>query len=251
MFKTKLLSGLILLLFVCGCSKKGTSHYISKRNEYTFTYPANWQVLDDERKLTDLREKINSKSTQYNFPMNPDAIFKGNDKLGAMVIILDIPLKSISEDKLFESLSKSERLLGLHLKDSKLETINGKKFRVAVNKSAGNATTISALTFSNSKLYNFQFTSATSEFEKWQPKFITFISTINFNKESIQKIKNEMKENKPGFFTGLWHGFLVIFRLIGSMFWDISVFKSNSGTSYTIGFILGALAFFGGAGSKR
>ena len=44
----------------------------------------------------------------------------------------------------------------------------------------------------------------------------------------------------PGFFSGLVHGFLVFFSLIGSLFWDIRVYAfPNSGWWYDLGFFFG------------
>ena len=53
----------------------------------------------------------------------------------------------------------------------------------------------------------------------------------------------------PGFGLGFVHGFLAVFSLIGSMFWDVRVYAfPNSGRWYDFGFVLGAAAFFGGGG---
>jgi hypothetical protein len=55
----------------------------------------------------------------------------------------------------------------------------------------------------------------------------------------------------PGFFMGLLHGFISIFSLIGSIFWDIRVDAfPNSGGWYDFGFVLGAAMFYGGSGSQ-
>jgi hypothetical protein len=56
----------------------------------------------------------------------------------------------------------------------------------------------------------------------------------------------------PGFFLGLLHGFIALFSLIGSIFWDIRVYAfPNSGGWYDFGFVLGAALFFGGGGAAR
>ena len=53
----------------------------------------------------------------------------------------------------------------------------------------------------------------------------------------------------PGFFMGLFHGFVVIFSFIGSLLVDeISIYAApNSGGWYDSGYILGLLGFFGTA----
>ena len=58
----------------------------------------------------------------------------------------------------------------------------------------------------------------------------------------------------PGFFSGLLHGFLILFSFIASLFTDFRIYAyPNSGGWYDFGYLIGALAFLGGggAGAKR
>jgi hypothetical protein len=58
----------------------------------------------------------------------------------------------------------------------------------------------------------------------------------------------------PGFFSGLLHGFLILFSFIASLFTDFRIYAfPNSGGWYDFGYLLGAMAFLGGggAGAKR
>ncbi|WP_208993731.1 hypothetical protein [Alcanivorax sediminis] len=55
----------------------------------------------------------------------------------------------------------------------------------------------------------------------------------------------------PGFFMGLFHGFAILFSMIGSFFMDIRIYSfPNSGLGYDIGFFLGAAMFLGGGGAS-
>ena len=55
----------------------------------------------------------------------------------------------------------------------------------------------------------------------------------------------------PGFFSGLFHGFVMLFSLIGSIFTNIRIYNfPNSGGWYDFGYVLGAAMFFGGAGAS-
>jgi hypothetical protein len=50
----------------------------------------------------------------------------------------------------------------------------------------------------------------------------------------------------PGFFSGLWHGFSILFSLIGSIFWNVRIYSyPNSGVGYDWGFFLGAAVWLG------
>ena len=55
-----------------------------------------------------------------------------------------------------------------------------------------------------------------------------------------------------GFFTGLWHGFIAVWALIGHLFDDsIRVYQiPNNGGWYDFGFCLGIGAFSGGCSRK-
>lgn len=55
----------------------------------------------------------------------------------------------------------------------------------------------------------------------------------------------------PGFFSGLLHGFLIVFSFIGSLFTDIRIYAfPNSGGWYDFGYLIGAGIFLGGAGAS-
>jgi hypothetical protein len=50
-----------------------------------------------------------------------------------------------------------------------------------------------------------------------------------------------------GFLWGLLHGFIALFSLIASFFWDVRIYAyPNSGIYYDCGFVLGVAMFFGG-----
>ena len=56
----------------------------------------------------------------------------------------------------------------------------------------------------------------------------------------------------PGFFSGLWHGFTIMFSLLGSIFGDFRIYSfPNSGGWYDFGYFLGAAAFLGGSSAAR
>ena len=55
----------------------------------------------------------------------------------------------------------------------------------------------------------------------------------------------------PGFFSGLIHGFLIVFSFIGSLFTDVRIYSfPNSGGWYDFGYLIGASMFLGGSGAS-
>ncbi len=54
----------------------------------------------------------------------------------------------------------------------------------------------------------------------------------------------------PGFFSGVLHGFSIVFSFIGSLFTDIRIYAfPNSGGWYDFGYLLGASMFLGCGGA--
>jgi len=55
----------------------------------------------------------------------------------------------------------------------------------------------------------------------------------------------------PSFLLGLFHGFTMLFSLIGELFTNNRVYAfPNSGGWYDFGFVLGAASFFGSGGAS-
>jgi len=52
-----------------------------------------------------------------------------------------------------------------------------------------------------------------------------------------------------GFFSGLWHGYIIVFSFLGWLFVDdvFIIGQPNTGLFYYIGFVLGLMGFFGSA----
>jgi hypothetical protein len=59
--------------------------------------------------------------------------------------------------------------------------------------------------------------------------------------------------NESGFFSGIWHGFIIVFSLIGKLFGaDIGIYaEHNTGFTYWLGFIIGIGGFGGGGSAAR
>jgi hypothetical protein len=64
---------------------------------------------------------------------------------------------------------------------------------------------------------------------------------------------NGYESDKSGFFSGIWHGIIIVFSLVGKLFGrDIGIYaEHNTGFTYWLGFIIGIGAFGGGSNSAR
>ncbi len=59
------------------------------------------------------------------------------------------------------------------------------------------------------------------------------------------------ESEKAGFLSGIWHGFIIVFSLIGKLFgFDIGIYaEHNTGFFYWLGFLIGIGGFGGGGGA--
>ncbi|WP_291399577.1 hypothetical protein [Daejeonella sp.] len=64
---------------------------------------------------------------------------------------------------------------------------------------------------------------------------------------------NGYESNEAGFFSGIWHGFIIAFSIIGKLFGaDIGIYaEHNTGFFYWLGFIFGIGGFGGGGSAAR
>jgi hypothetical protein len=64
---------------------------------------------------------------------------------------------------------------------------------------------------------------------------------------------NHYESIESGFFSGIWHGIIIVFSIIGKIFGaNIGIYaEHNTGFTYWLGFILGIGAFGGGSSSVR
>lgn len=66
-------------------------------------------------------------------------------------------------------------------------------------------------------------------------------------------VENIPEKDPYGFLGGLWHGFILFFSFLGSLFKDdIALYAfNNNGGWYNLGYLLGVSIFFGGSGSAK
>jgi hypothetical protein len=87
--------------------------------------------------------------------------------------------------------------------------------------------------------------------KKNQVVYISLFFLLLFNLTSCAPSGDTSEEY--GFFSGLWHGFVFVFSLIGKLFsMDIGIYaEHNTGFTYWIGFLIGLGGFGGGSYSAR
>jgi hypothetical protein len=89
---------------------------------------------------------------------------------------------------------------------------------------------------------------------KMKSKHATFFCIALFAITCLSSCAPEHgSSSEYGFFSGIWHGLIIIFSLIGKVLgFDIGIYAdNNTGFTYWLGFIIGIGGFGGGASRSR
>ena len=77
---------------------------------------------------------------------------------------------------------------------------------------------------------------------------LVVLAALVFTSCATQSLSN-MGE-LPGFLKGMFHGFIILFSFILSLFTDYEIYAyPNAGGWYNFGYLLGVMFFFGGGGA--
>lgn len=79
----------------------------------------------------------------------------------------------------------------------------------------------------------------------WRPIALFCLLTLLFTSCA----PSEFTEEPAGFFSGLWHGFIIFFSAIGKLFgFDVGIHAvHNTGWPYWLGFVIGLSTTLGGS----
>jgi len=82
------------------------------------------------------------------------------------------------------------------------------------------------------------------------PPMILSLLVVSGCAPDALRITPEAPGDLAGFWNGLWHGFIVLFTFVVSLFNDqVGIYEvANKGHLYDLGFVLGAMTFFGSSG---
>jgi hypothetical protein len=81
-------------------------------------------------------------------------------------------------------------------------------------------------------------------------KYLCFCLVVSLALAGCANQPHPSAYDPPGFLSGLIHGFLIFFSLLGSIVLDVRIYAfPNSGFFYDLGYFIGAAACLGGGGA--
>jgi hypothetical protein len=77
---------------------------------------------------------------------------------------------------------------------------------------------------------------------------LVFVALLFTGCADVTPIENCVTNNPGGFFSGLWHGFIILWAFFGSLLFDsMAIYEvNNTGGWYDFGFLLGSGIFGSG-----
>lgn len=260
--KAKHLALLLVFLFL-GCNYHATG--INGNFTVTYQYGAFSRYLlpvtdkDDIEKLKSKflsglqMEKLESNYSIDLIMMRPGGL-KKNKKIGINVYRIEIGDNGINTIKT-KGLSKAVALINPEWYEANFKEalstntrqLNNREFFFIERKALINTNDVKELigiTSEKNQLYVFELYAKESKYEKYAKALYSTLETLSFDQKYIDMF---MKENQAGFFTGLWHGALWLFRWGYSWFHYYDLWPDqHTGFGYVIGFIIGFIFFGGG-----
>ena len=87
--------------------------------------------------------------------------------------------------------------------------------------------------------------------KRWRRILFPFVCILVISLSSCAHQPRPEAVHLPGFWSGLLHGFLILFSFVGSLFTDVRIYQfPNSGGWYDFGYLIGAASFLGGGGAS-
>jgi hypothetical protein len=79
---------------------------------------------------------------------------------------------------------------------------------------------------------------------------LVLITALVFVAGCATQLTGMVMGTPPGFWRGLFHGFIILFSFVISLFTEYEIYAfPNNGGWYDFGFLLGVMFFFGGGGA--
>ncbi len=85
---------------------------------------------------------------------------------------------------------------------------------------------------------------------KRQLRTLSFLAAVSLLLGACATQPADPTNQVPGFLLGIFHGFTIMFSLIGSLFTDYRIYAyPNSGFWYDLGYLFGVMMLLGGGGA--
>jgi hypothetical protein len=253
----QMLIGLFALLGVQGVAFANTSAYSPPDGHYEIRYPSGWRAVTDARELELMQRQIGGMMPELKMAKTPDVFFISGMTIAAVTRFrLPPEMSGIDINAYIEATMKQH--VG---EDIRRQQIGEHVFVVHAGSTPAHSHFYYASTIQKGEVIALRFAghqNMTAEERGIYEGVVASLKLKESGKEPAIEAEKEGTDAPPrgkkpaGFWTGLWHGGLVLPRWILSWFTGSKVFSiHNTGSGYLVGFIIGVLAFLTSGGTAK
>ena len=261
MYLKRVLIVVFALFCMQGAAFANTAAYSPPDGQYELRYPSGWKAVTDARELELMRSQIGSMMPELKMENTPDVFFISGMTSGmtmASVTRFRLPpeLAEIGIDTYLDTLMKQN--VGENMRRQR---IGEHTFVVHIGSTAGRSHFYYASTIHDGKVISLRFAGYLNMTNEERAIYEDIVASLNFKehgKSSVGKADETQRDlptpskNPAGFWTGLWHGGLVLPRWVLSWFTGAKIYAIyNTGFGYKAGFVIGVILFLTSGGKAK
>ncbi len=260
MLKKEMLIALLALLGVQGAGLAHTSVYSPPDGEYQLRYPSRWRAITNARELEIMRRDIGLMMPELKMEQTPDAFFISGMTM-ASVSRFRLPAELLDGDIDTYIDAMMDQYVG---EDMRRQQIGEHVFVVHTGNMFGRSHFYYASTIHEGEVISLRFAGNRSMTDDERAIYEGVVASLRLKDSGEASVvvsddpQTEKEMSPPptgrpsGFWTGLWHGMLILPRWIVSWFTSVRVYANpNTGFGYLAGFVIGIVMFLKVVGNSK
>ena len=230
-----LLAGLISAV---GCKKSESMPFVPESGDFTVNIPLGWGYMSSAESLKPLTDKLAEELKNRKLKMVP--ILEMSSSQGSFRAILAEPVATPprATPAIKQLIPEAAMLMGMS--SGIANRTNNQMIITSETVNDNGSVSKKMLIATDNRIYSFIGTTSTNSIAAEAETIRKIFASISLNPADIQSARDRFESFSAGFITGLWQGALLPFRLIASIFSDLSIVaRPNTGLGYWLGYAIG------------
>jgi hypothetical protein len=238
-----------------GIALAQTTIYAPSDGQYQIRYPSHWQAVTDTQALELTQRQLGWLMPELKMEQRPDALFISGMTM-ASITTFRLPAGLVGSD--IDTIVDALMIQHIGGKMGK-EKIGENMFVIHTGNTPVRSHFFYASTIHNGIMISLKFAGNANMTNAERATYEGIISSLRWNgADKTSAVKSvdtridlpQSDQKSAGFWSGLWHGALVLPRWLLSWFMNTSIYaQPNTGTGYLVGFVIGLSMFMSAGGS--